>query len=131
MADLQTIDTGWRPESSAHADLLDNFWIHMGGMFSQWSNQNGDVPLGATAAAWLQILEPMTTRQIRVGLKACLYSDSPHPPKPGQFRRMVFDNDRPEHRKLSPSRMIERKPAEDWVRDQNLAHIKMILGIEE
>lgn len=93
-----------------------------------WTSKYGETDDGTWAAA----IGSLTRNQVKAGLRHCLnnWTDS-FPPTPGQFRRAIFDNDRPEYRCLPPSARIERQCAEDHVRDQHMAHIKVILGMED
>lgn len=130
LSSLPTIDDGWRPEDTASADLLDNFWTHMDGMFpNRWSSQNGSVPRGASARAWLAILRQLSSREIKAGLRHCLTSTESWPPTPGQFRQTAIDSDRPEHRALPRSRRLDVQAAEDSVRESHMAQLKSMVGL--
>lgn len=103
-------DAQWRPSDQGERDLLDNFWANMAALYPVlWARRYGEVPMGAYAATWLTILRQMPARQIKLGLRWCLESSAEYPPRPGRFREIVRENDRPEHRPLPRSRRLERQ----------------------
>ena len=92
-----------------------------------WTSKYGETDDGTWAAA----VSTLAPSQVRFGLRWMLnnWTDS-FPPTPGQFRRVIFDNDRPEYRPVDRSRWLGVQPAEDRVAQQHMAHIKMVLGME-
>ena len=106
-----------------------DLYVHMTRIFGQaWTSKYGEVDDGT----WATAISTLSSRQVKLGLRHCLnnWTDS-FPPTPGQFRKAVMENDRPEHRALDPARRIARQPAEDHVRDEHMASIKAALGMED
>jgi hypothetical protein len=91
-----------------------------------WTSKYGEVDDGTWAAA----ISTLSGRQVKLGLRHCLnnWTDS-FPPTPGQFRKAVMENDRPEHRPLDPAHRIARQPAEDHVRETHMASIREMLRV--
>lgn len=125
----------WRQTSSSSdvqaalerraADL----YVHMARIFGPaWTSKYGETDDGTWAAA----VSTLAPSQVRFGLRWMLnnWTDS-FPPTPGQFRRVIFDNNRPEHRALPHSSRIEMQPAEDHVRQQHMEHIRIMLGMSD
>lgn len=119
----------WRPGNRENADLLDNFWRQMIGIYGQlWVKSYGDVPLGSAAQMWLATLRGLSETQVTEGKRHCLQSGDRYPPNPGQFRTIAIANARPEHRVLPPAARIERQSARKEVVDEHLSKLRAMLG---
>lgn len=126
---VSPVDDSWRPSQAEDRNLLDNFWARMAGLYpGQWSRMWGDIPAGTAAQAWLAVLRPMTARQIKIGFRWCLQTTKEFAPRPGQFRDIVLENDRPEHRPLPRNSRLGRKEAQAKVRDEHMAKLREIVG---
>lgn len=101
----------------------------MAGIYgAKWTSSWGSVPTGQAAVNWLVILRPMSTRQVRLGLRCCLTSPDPWPPSPGGFRQAVQDNDSEAHRPLPVDRRIGQMLARPEVIERERRRMREILG---
>lgn len=101
----------------------------MAGIYgAKWTSSWGSVPTGQAALNWLAILKPMSSRQVRLGLRCCLTAAEPWPPSPGGFRQAVQDNDSVAHRPLPVSRRIGQMVARPEVIERERRRMREILG---
>ena len=99
----------------------------------RWTSQWGEVPTGPAAETWLVITRPMSQRQVRIGLRCCMHSESPFPPSPGQFRKWVEENDSqahrtPDHLRLPPAQRIGKPVARPEVFEKHMSELRAMFG---
>lgn len=96
----------------------------------KWIDDYGEVPKGPAAARWLEALgsrtdeNRLTSSQLRAANRACLNSPDAFPPRPGKFRKLALENDRPEHRLLPPSARIEVQRSEPEIEQRYMDQIR-------
>jgi len=120
---------GGRPKDPDDRDRVDNLWAHMTRMFGdRWTSRWGSVPEGGAAAVWLEGLRQIGNRQIKVGIRCCLYSTSPFPPTVGQFVALIHENDSASHRPFPRNRRLQQLAASEETSREHIKRMRAMLG---